>query len=100
MNMEKHFKDMAIADDVALRNIEQVRVRVLPDGRVTRRDAAIFLGLSKKTLAMWAIQGKGPLSIRIGGRVYYRLSDLVAFIQGGEQIGRGQETLGALPPTA
>lgn len=100
MNMEKHFNDMAIADDVTLRNIEQVRVRVLPDGRVTRRDAAIFLGLAKKTLAMWAIQGKGPPSIRIGGRVYYRLSDLIAFIQGDGRLGRGQQTLGELPPTA
>jgi len=53
-----------------------VRVRVLPDGRMTREHAAMYLGLKVKTLAMWAIQGKGPRPIRIGGRVFYRQSDL------------------------
>ena len=53
-----------------------MRVRVLPDGRMTREHAAMYLGLKVKTLAMWAIQGKGPRPIRIGGRVFYRQSDL------------------------
>ena len=33
--------------------IEQVRVRVLPDGRMSRKDAATYLGRAEKTLAMW-----------------------------------------------
>ena len=32
--------------------VEQVKVRVLPDGRMTREDAASYLGLKSKTLAM------------------------------------------------
>lgn len=64
--------------------VEQVRVRILPDGRMTREDAARYLGHQPKTLAMWAISGKGPPSVKVGGRVFYYRSDLDAFIRGGE----------------
>ena len=41
--------------------VDRVRVRVLPDGRMTRRDAARYLGFSEKTLAMWgAVQERAP----------------------------------------
>jgi len=62
--------------------IEQVRVRVLPDGRMTRRDAARYLGHDAKTLANWAMEGKGPGSKKVGGRVFYYRADLDVFIQG------------------
>ena len=65
-------------------SLERVRVRVLPDGRMTREHAALYLGMKVKTLAMWAIQGKGSQSIRVGGRAFYRQSDLDAFIQSGK----------------
>ena len=48
--------------------IEQVRVRVLPDGRLTRKDAAKYLGRAEKTLAMWEMEAKGPRSVLVGGR--------------------------------
>ncbi len=56
--------------------IRQVRVRVTPDGRVTRRDAAKFLGLEPKTLSNWALQGKGPKPVKLGGWVFYWLDEL------------------------
>ncbi len=62
--------------------IETVRVRVLPDGRMSRGDAARYLGLTPKTLAMWAVEGKGPRGRRVGGRVFYYKGDLDAFIRG------------------
>ena len=62
--------------------LEQVRVRVLPDGRMTRRDAARYLGRAEKTLAMWALQGKGPKSMLVGGRRFYFKDVLDAFING------------------
>ncbi len=62
--------------------LEAVRVRVLPDGRMTREDAAAYLGLKPKTLAMWAVEGKGPRSVRVGGRRFYYKAALDAFIQG------------------
>jgi hypothetical protein len=62
--------------------IELVKVRILPDGRMARGDAARYLGHQPKTLAMWALQGKGPRSLKVGGRVFYFKHDLDAFIRG------------------
>jgi hypothetical protein len=62
--------------------VDVVRVRILPDGRMTRDDAARYLGLKPKTLAMWALQGKGPEMVKIGGRVFYTQNALDRFIRG------------------
>ncbi len=62
--------------------IEQVKVRVLPDGRMTREEAAKYLGYEVKTLAMWALNGKGPRAVKVGGRVFYFKDDLDTFIRG------------------
>ena len=64
--------------------IEQVRVRVLPDGRLTRKDAAKYLGRAEKTLAMWEMERKGPPSVLVGGRRFYFKDALDAFIRGEE----------------
>lgn len=60
--------------------MEFVNIYITPDGRVNRRDAALFLGLSSRTLANWQLAGHGPCSIRVGGRRFYRLADLQAFV--------------------
>jgi hypothetical protein len=62
--------------------VESVRVRMLPDGRMSRVDAARYVGVKPKTLAMWQLHGKGPRSVLVGGRRYYRKVDLDAFIAG------------------
>ena len=62
--------------------IEQVCVRVLPDGRLSRKEAAKYLGRAEKTLAMWNLEGKGPKSVLVGGRRFYFKNDLDAFIRG------------------
>lgn len=62
--------------------VELVTVRVLPDGRMTRADAARYLGLKPKTLAMWAMENKGPKSVRVGGRCFYYQHQLDAFVRG------------------
>lgn len=59
--------------------IDQVRIRVLPDGRVSRRDAATFLGHSEKTLANWALKNYGPIGTRVGGKIFYKYDDLKVF---------------------
>lgn len=59
-------------------------VPVTPDGRLNRADAARFLGYRKSTLEEWHRLGKGPRSMLVGGRRFYRLTDLQAFIAGGE----------------
>ncbi len=62
--------------------VEQVRVRVLPDGRLARKDAAKYLGRAEKTLAMWEMEGKGPPSVLVGGRRFYFKDALDAFVRG------------------
>ena len=62
--------------------VDQVRVRILPDGRMTRHDAAQYLGRASKTLAMWTTKGKGPLSVLVEGRRFYFKDALDAFIRG------------------
>ncbi len=62
--------------------IDQVRVRVLPDGRMTRKDAAKYLGKAEKTLAMWEMEKKGPQSVLVGGRRFYFKDVLDAFVRG------------------
>ena len=78
-NAESTFE---ITDQVV---VETVRVRVLPDGRMTRRDAATYLGMQEKTLAMWHLQAKGPASCLVGGRRFYFKQDLDEFVGEGRQ---------------
>ena len=73
----------ADAGAIAVLQTVEVKVRILPDGRMTRRDAARYLGNAEKTLAMWELQGKGPPSLKVGGRRFYFKDDLDAFIQDG-----------------
>ena len=61
--------------------MEAVSIRVLPDGRVDRADAAKFLGYAPKTLAEWHRLGKGPRSRKVGGRRFYDIGDLRQFAQ-------------------
>jgi Helix-turn-helix domain len=62
------------------KGIEHVRVRILPDGRVTADDAARYLGHAPKTLAMWRLRGFGPRWCKVGGRIFYFRRDLDAFV--------------------
>lgn len=65
--------------------IQAEPIRTLHDGRMDRTEAARYLGVSPKTLVMWASETKGPRYVRVGGRIFYFLHDLDAFIQEGAQ---------------
>ncbi len=65
------------------KNASEININVLPDGRMDRDSAAAYLGMKPHTLVKWAIQEKGPRFVRVGGRVFYFLADLDAFIQRG-----------------
>ena len=69
---------MTMVDDP----VETVRVQALADGRMDRRNAALYLGRTPKTMAMWAMHKKGPRSVKVGGRAFYYRADLDAFIRG------------------
>lgn len=50
------------------------------EGRLTRAEAAQYLGMAESTLADWHRRGIGPESVKVGGRRFYRLSSLKQFI--------------------
>ena len=62
--------------------VEPVRVRVLPDGRMDSNNAAKYVNRAPKTLAMWRMNGIGPPWVKCGGRIFYNKDALDAFIRG------------------
>lgn len=63
-------------------NVEMLKVRVMPDGRVDRPNAAVAFGRSPKTLAEWKCKGIGPRPINVGGRVFYDWQEVRAMARG------------------
>ena len=59
--------------------VERVKVVMFPDGRLDTENAARFLGLNPKTLAIMRSTGAGPRFVK-RGRVFYFLDDLQAWI--------------------
>ncbi|MCJ2375665.1 helix-turn-helix domain-containing protein [Vibrio sp. ZSDZ34] len=50
--------------------------------RLNRKQAAEYLGVTEGTLAVWASTGRYQLPfIKVGRKVFYRQSDLDAFIE-------------------
>ena len=50
--------------------------RVKNDQFLTTNEAANYLRLKKNTLEVWRVQGRGPIFVKFGGAVRYRVSDL------------------------
>ena len=63
-------------------DIERVRIRVLPNDKLDSNNAAKYVNRAPKTLAMWRMQGIGPEWTKCGGRVFYNLEALDAFMRG------------------
>ena len=57
---------------------------------LTAEEAAIYLGLSRQTLANWRVRGLGPVYSRLGGtgrpRIVYLVEDLDAFRVKGQKV--------------
>ena len=62
--------------------MENIDINMTPDFRLTRLDAAAYIGISPKTLANYGLSGKGPRSVKVAGRRFYYLADLQAFVRG------------------
>lgn len=63
--------------DTGVKNIE---VTVYPDGRMDSKNAALYLGLKEKTLAMMRCKGTGPDFIK-KGKIFYFRSALDGWLQ-------------------
>lgn len=55
--------------------INSIHIEMFPDGRMDSKNAALYLGLKEKTLAMMRGNGKGPKFIK-RGRIFYFREDL------------------------
>jgi hypothetical protein len=55
--------------------LEALVIQMFPDGRLDSKNAAMYLGLKEKTLAMMRSVGKGPKFIK-RGRIFYFKEDL------------------------
>ena len=53
----------------------------MSDQHLTQRDLAHRWRVSEASLERWRSQGKGPVFVRLPGRVLYRLEDVEAFEQ-------------------
>lgn len=54
---------------------------------LSQQQAAEFLGFSERTLEGWRYRGEGPIHVKVGGRVRYRMADLRAFAEEGSMAG-------------
>jgi hypothetical protein len=77
-----------VGDDAGF---ERPRVRILPDGRMSATDAAVYLGRQPGTLATWRCYKVGPEWVTLNGRVFYFKATLDRYIA--ENRGLGLKTL-------
>jgi hypothetical protein len=73
--------------------LEKTEVRVLPDGRMDTNNAALYIGLSEKTLAMMRCKGAGPEFVKCGGRIFYFREDLDIWITASGKLNSTQQTV-------
>lgn len=66
-------------------NTQEIQVSIYPDGRLDVKNAATYLGLSEKTLAMMRCDGSGPEYIK-RGRVFYFRKDLDTWLNEGGKV--------------
>jgi hypothetical protein len=57
---------------------------------ITERDLAERWHKSTRTLQRYRADGTGPVWLRIGGNVLYRLSDVLAFEEGSRREGAAE----------
>lgn len=65
--------------------IKPIQIMILPDGRLNTKNAALYLGLKEKTLAMMPGSGTGPRFIKRGPVFYYK-DDLDAWLNANGRV--------------
>lgn len=68
---------------------QNIEVTILPDGRMDAKNAATYVGLSVKTLAMMRCNGNGPTFVK-RGRVFYYRGDLDEWLLAGRAASTAQ----------
>lgn len=80
-------------------NPEAQRIMMYPDERMNTVNAARYLGISQKTLAMLRCKGTGPKFVK-RGRVFYFKADLDAWLAEGSATSTAQARQQRLTPAA
>jgi hypothetical protein len=62
-----------------------ILISIFPDGRLDAKNAANYLGLKEKTLAIMRGHGTGPRFIK-RGRIFYYKEDLDAWLNGAGRV--------------
>ncbi len=70
---------------LSINPLESFSIKVFPDGRMDVKNAACYLGLKEKTLAMMRSNGTGPQFIK-RGRVFYYKEDLDTWLNMGGKL--------------
>ena len=60
--------------------LQPIHIQIFPDGRLDVKNAARYLGLKEKTLAMMRSHGTGPCFIK-RGRIFYFKEDLDTWLK-------------------
>ena len=66
---------------------------------LTTLEAAAMLRLSPRTLERYRVTGEGPPFIKLGGRVFYRRSDLIAWCAARQRRSTSDPGPSPTPPT-
>jgi len=61
--------------------LREWEVRPTGDGRVSEETAALLLGYDPGTLRNKRMQGTAPAAWKLGGRIWYKLPDLAAWLK-------------------
>lgn len=72
--------------------IEQINIVMFPDGRLDTKNAARYLGLKEKTIAMMRGNGSGPRFIK-RGRIFYFKEDLDSWLNAVERCTSTAQTM-------
>jgi predicted DNA-binding transcriptional regulator AlpA len=72
--------------------MSKLRPTNLPPRMLRTKEAASFLGISRRTLEKHRTYGTGPTYRKIGGRVVYTVDDLLAWSADGERTSTTEKT--------
>jgi excisionase family DNA binding protein len=62
-------------------------ISTLPEPLWGKKEAALYLGVSPKTLDRWMAEGRGPRGRKVGVQIRYRPTDVQAFLESCATVG-------------
>lgn len=60
--------------------IEEIKIRIYPDGRMDTKNAALYTSFSESYLARMRVEGTGPVYIKRNNRIFYKRDVLDAWL--------------------